>query len=117
MPRKENEDVSEGEGPILLQLLSGGITLENFHRMWSEKIDKTFDKYIGIIRIIYEESSRSTEVGPDSGVDDGGTDQREVCQEQEDRQPRRHGDRRASKYEDSRAHGGRRYCSTSDAWG
>ena len=88
MPRKENEDVSEGEGPILLQLLSGGTTLENFHRMWSEKIEKTFDKYIGIIRITYEESSRSTEVGLDSGRDNGGTDQREVCQEQNARQPR-----------------------------
>ena len=41
MPGKESEAVSEGEGSIPLQVLSGGITLEDFRRMWSETIDKT----------------------------------------------------------------------------
>ena len=60
MPRKESVAVPEGEGSIPLQVLPGGITLEDFRRMWSEMIDKAFAKYIGIIRERYEGPSRST---------------------------------------------------------
>ena len=88
MPRKESEAVPEGEGSIPLQVLPGGIILEDFRRMWSEMIDKAFDEYIGIMREIYEEPSRSTEVGLDRGGDGTGTDQREARQEQDARQPR-----------------------------
>ena len=58
--------------------------------MWSETMDNIFDQHIGIIREIYEESSRSTEAknGLDSGGDDRGTDQLEASQEQDARQPR-----------------------------
>ena len=56
MPRKESETVPEGKGSILLYVLPGGTSFEDFRRKISETMDKIFDKHIGIVQEMYEES-------------------------------------------------------------
>ena len=96
MLRKESEAVLEVNDPIPQQeeFGSGQPTLEDafqeIREEWKEKMDK-------IRRYVMQQLE---------------------SQEQDARQPRlAYGGGRASKQEDSRAHGGRRLCSSSDAWG
>ena len=108
MLRKESEAVPEGNGPVPQQEKFGSVQpmLEDVYRkmkevfeVWDTKMDKLLQEYKK------EWSSM---------------DKCLARLERDARQPRlamETDGRRARKHEDSRAHGGRRYSSTSNAWG
>ena len=98
MSPKESEAVPEGNGPVHQQgkFGSGPSKLEDVYRMgkkvfdrWDRKLDEMAK--FGSACIKYQARCSATT----------------SC----------HGSRRASRHQDSRAHGGRRYGSSSDAWG
>ena len=103
MPRRESVPVPEGNGPIPQYVLPG-ITLEDFHRIISEAMDKIFAKHFGK-KLENPKDMRST-------------GQREASLEQNARQPRLATEADGPAHaKNSRAHGGCRYSSTSHAWG
>ena len=80
MPRKGSEAVPEGNEAIPLYVLPGGISLEDFRRIWSETMDKSFDKHIGIIRKIYESHFDQLEIKLDETVEEMTEEQNSVKQ-------------------------------------
>ena len=91
MPRKESEAVPEGNGPTPML---GGITLEELRQAVSETwgealkdIKEDFKSTNERVARLEQNSSAATS---------------------------RHGDRRARRHQDSRAHGGRRQSSSSE---
>ena len=121
MPRKESEAVPEGNGPVPQQekFGSGEPTLADVYRRFEERFDRQqkimdscLDRQQKITDSYFDRwNRRLDEILDETRV----MDQHAASLEQDDRQP--HGGRWASKHEHSRAHRGRRYCSTNDAWG
>ena len=108
MLREHCEVVPEGNCPIPQQeeLGSGEPTLADMYRLCEERFDR-MDSYSDRWNRKLDEISNETRV----------MDKHLTSLEHGARQPRlSHGGRRARKHQDSRAHGGHRYSSTSDTW-
>ena len=108
MPRKESGAVPEGNGPIPQQeeFGSGQPTLEGVYRLFEEGF-KTMGRYIDQLKRKLDNTSD----------EEKSMEQHVTSLEQDARQPRLALEADGPEYEDSRAHGGRRYSRTSDAWG
>ena len=114
MPRKEREVVPEGNGPVHQRekIGSGQPTLEDVcHRLnealdrWDKMLNETSEKmhsYFDRVEDVMRERDQHLFDTPGAWSSAAAS-----CR----------GGRRARKHEDSRAYGGRRNSSTSNAWG
>ena len=111
MPRKEGEAVPESSGPAPRQNLGPDQPkLADVYRRFEERLDKQLELMMSYFD---QHEKKLNEL-----IEMRGTDQRLTRLEHDARQPCLAIEaERASRYQDSRAHGGRRYCSSSDAWG
>ena len=120
MPRKESEAVPEGNGPVLQQeeFGSGEPTLADVYRLFEERFDKQqkrMDSFFAGMDSCFDRWNRKLdEISDETRV----MDQHVTSLKHGARQPRLameiDGPANTNTHE---AHGGRRFSSTSDAWG
>ena len=113
MPRKESEAVPEGNGlvPQREEIGSGEPTLADVYRLFEERFDRQqeiMDSFFDGMSSCFDRWNMKLDEKMDQHVTPGAWSLAATS---------RHGGRRASRHEDSRAHGGRHNSSTSNAGG